>query len=163
RDLCARIGRAAELKVERRRGSRTERLPADALQLVVPNRTTVAALGLLGRYLAYLSDRGGVAPDPALVEAGRHLRFYARHARVPGQALLVPLDRLLAEHWATLLSPFEQANLAALDAQINPPVGVHAFAASAAAEAATRIGPEPTEDIDRVTDGLLAEFNTARN
>jgi hypothetical protein len=40
-----------------------------------------------------------------LVEAGKHLRFYARHARVPGQSLIVPLDRLLADHWATLLSP----------------------------------------------------------
>jgi hypothetical protein len=129
---------------------------------VVPNRTTVAALGLLGRYLAYLSDRGGKAPDPALIEAGKHLRFYSRQARVPGQSLLVPLDRFISEHWATLLSPFEQANLAALEAQIEPPAGIHAFEASTAAEAMARIGPEPTEEIDRVTDDLLAEFNRAR-
>ena len=161
-DLCLRVRRAAESKVARQRGRRTELIPAGALQIVVPNRTTVAALGLLGRYLAYLSDRGGVTPDPALIEAGKHLRFYARHARMPGQALLLPLDRLVAEHWATLLSPFEQANLAALDAQIEPPTGMHAFDASAAAEALARIGPEPTEDIDRVTDTLLAEFNAAR-
>jgi hypothetical protein len=134
----------------------------DALQLVVPNKATVSALGLLGRYLAYLSDRGGVAPDPALVEAGKHLRFYARHARVPGQSLLMPLERLVADHWATLLSPFEQANLAALDAQIEPGPGRHPFEASAAAEATARIGPEPTEDIDRKTGALLAEFNAAR-
>jgi hypothetical protein len=162
RDLSARIRAVAEVKVERRRGRHVDMLPADALQLVVANRTTVAALGLLGRYLAYLSDRGGVAPDPALVEAGKHLRFYARHARVPGQALVVPLDRLVSEHWATLQSPFEQANLAALDAQIDPPAGEHAFEASTAAETVARIGPEPTEDIDRVTDMLLAEFNAAR-
>lgn len=161
-DLCARVRRAASLTVARQRGSRTELIPADALQIVVPNRTTIAALGLLGRYLAYLSDRGGVTPDPALIEAGKHLRFYTRHARVPGQSLIVPLDRLVSEHWATLLSPFEQANLAALDAQIEPPVGVHAFDASSAAEALARIGPEPTEDIDRVTDTLMAEFNAAR-
>jgi hypothetical protein len=140
----------------------TEEIPADALQIVVPNKSTVAALGLLGRYLAYLSDRGGVAPDPALVEAGKHLRFYARNARVPGQALLIPLDQLVADHWATLLSPFEQANLAALDAQIEPGPGRHPFDASAAAEATARIGPEPTEDIDRKTEALLAEFNAAR-
>ncbi|HZT65155.1 MAG TPA: hypothetical protein VFA11_05135 [Acidimicrobiales bacterium] len=161
-DLCKRIRRVAATQVARQRGRHTDYLPADALQIVVPNRTTVAALGLLGRYLAYLSDRGGVAPDPALVEAGKHLRFYARHARVPGQALLVPLDRLLAEHWATLLSPFEQANLAAVDAQIDPPRGVHAFDSGFAAEASARIGPEPTEDIDRITDELLARFNEAR-
>lgn len=161
-DLCARVRRAAEAKVARRRGTRTELIPAGALQLVVANRTTVGALGLLGRYLAYLSDRGGVTPHPALIEAGKHLRFYARHSRVPGQALLVPLDRLLAEHWATLLSPFEQANLAVLDAQIEPPAGMHAFEASTEAERRARIGPEPTEDVDRVTDTLLAEFNSAR-
>jgi hypothetical protein len=161
-DLCAQVRRAASLTVARQRGSRTEFIPADALQIVVPNRTTIAALGLLGRYLAYLSDRGGVTPDPALIESGKHLRFYTRHARVPGQSLIVPLDRLVSEHWATLLSPFEQANLAALNAQIEPPAGVHAFDASAAAEALARIGPEPTEDIDRVTDTLMAEFNAAR-
>jgi hypothetical protein len=161
-DLCARIRRAAASREARRRGSVRDEIPADALQIVVPNKTTVSALGLLGRYFAYLSDRGGAAPDPALVEAGRHLRFYARNARVPGQALLLPLDRLVADHWATLLSPFEQANLAALEAQIEPGPGRHPFDASAAAEASVRIGPEPTEDIDRKTDGLLAEFNAAR-
>lgn len=161
-DLCTRVRRAAVSRIARQRGSRTDHIPADALQIVVPNRTTVAALGLLGRYLAYLSNRGGITPDPALIEAGKHLRFYARHARVPGQSLLVPLDRLLSDHWATLMSPFEQANLAALDAQIDPPAGVHAFDASAAAEAAARIGPEPTEDVDRRTEELLAEFNQSR-
>jgi len=162
-DLSARIRRTGSLKTARQRGRTTDLVPADAIQIVVPNRTTVAALGLLGRYLAYLSDRGGVAPDPALVEAGKHLRFYTRHARVPGQSLIVPLDRLVADHWATLLSPFEQANLAALDAQIEPPAGTHAFEAAVAAEAIARIGPEPTEDIDRLTDTLLADFNAARN
>jgi hypothetical protein len=162
RDLSARIRAAAEVKIERRRGRLVEMIPADALQLVVPNRTTVVALGLLGRYLAYLSDRSGVSPAPALVEAGKHLRFYARHARIPGQALITPLERFVAEHWATLQSPFEQANLATLEAQIDPPPSMHAFEAAATAEAIARIGPEPTEDIDRVTDQLLAEFNAAR-
>jgi hypothetical protein len=161
-DLCERIRRAAVTLVARERGNVTEHIPVDALQLVVPNKATISALGLLGRYLAYLSDRGGVAPDPRLVEAGKHLRFYARHARVPGQSLLIALDQLVAGHWATLLSPFEQANLAALDAQIEPAAGLHPFEASAAAEAVARIGPEPTEDIDRTTGDLLAAFNAAR-
>jgi hypothetical protein len=161
-DLCVRVRRAAASRVARQRGSVTEAVPTDALQIVVPNTATVSALGLLGRYLGYLSDRGGVVPDPYLIEAGKHLRFYARNARVPGQALLVPLDRLVADHWATLLSPFEQANLAALDAQIEPGPGRHPFDASAAAEASARIGPEPTEDVDRVTESLLAQFNAAR-
>jgi hypothetical protein len=162
-DLCARIRRIAANQVARQRGRYTDLIPTDAFQIVVPNRTTIAALGMLGRYLAYLSDRGGIPPDPRLIEAGRHLRFYARHARTPGQSLFVPLDALLAEHWATLLSPFEQANLAALDAQIDPPPGAHAFEAGVAAEAATWIGPEPTEDIDRETERLLTRFNEQRN
>lgn len=161
-DLCAAVRRAAATRVLRQRGTSAEAIPEEALQIVVPNQATVSALNLLGRYLGYLSDRGGVAPHPALVEAGKHLRFYARSSRVPGQALLIPLDRLVADHWATLLSPFEQANLAALDAQIEPGPGRHAFEASAAAEAGVRIGPEPTEDIDRVTSDLVGEFNTAR-
>lgn len=160
--LCAQVRAAAVRRTRRERGSWAEDVPDDALQIVVPNRTTVGALGLLGRYLGYLSDRSGTAPDPALTEVGRHLRFYTRHARMPGQSLIVPLDRLVGEHWATLLSPFEQANLAALDAQIEPD-GIHAFDAAAAAEAAARIGPEPTEDVDRITDDLLEAFNTARD
>ena len=63
-DLCVRVRRAAASLVARQRGNVTEAIPADALQIVVPNTATVSALGLLGRYLAYLSDRGGVAPDP---------------------------------------------------------------------------------------------------
>lgn len=161
-DLCAAVRAAAANRIARQRGSSTDLLPANALQLVVANRATVGALGLLGRYLAYLSDRGGVTPDPHLVEAGKHLRFYTRHARVPGQSLIVPLDRLLADHWATLLSPLEQANLAVLDAQIEPPRGVHAFEASTRAERSARIGPEPTEDIDRVTTELVQTFNERR-
>jgi len=161
-DLCTRVRLAAVAREPRQRGSVTEHIPADALQIVVPNKATVSALGLLGRYLAYLSDRGGVTPDPALIEAGKHLRFYARNARVPGQALLVPLDRLVADHWATLLSPFEQANLAALDAQISPAAGLHPFEASSAAEAEVVVGPEPTEEVDSRTEALLTRFNAAR-
>jgi hypothetical protein len=163
RDLCEQVRQVAASQVARQRGRHMDLIPADAIQIIVPNRTTVAGLALLGRYLAYLSDRGGAIPDPDLVEAGKHLRFYGRHARVPGQALVVPMDRLLAEHWATLLSPFEQANLAALDAQIDPRQGLHAFEASVAAEAAARIGPEPTEDVDRVTEELLSRFNEQRD
>lgn len=161
-DLCERMRNGAFPRETRQPGSGLEEIPADAPQIVVPNKATVSALSLLGRYLSYLSDRGGVTPDPVLLEAGRHLTFYARNARVPGQSLLVPLDRLLADHWATLLSPFEQANLAALDAQISPPDGQHPFDASAAAEASAQIGPEPTEEADRVTDSLMTAFNAAR-
>ena len=51
-----------------------------------------------------------------------------------------------------------QANLAALDTQIDPPSGLHAFEASACAERVAQISP-PTEAIDRVTTDLVQAFN----
>lgn len=132
------------------------------LQLVVPNRGTVEALGLLGRYLAYLSDRGGQTPPAALVEAGKHLRFYARHSRTTGQALIVALDRLLADHWATSLSPLELANLAVIDSQISPPHGLSPVEAAGEAERNLPVGPEPSEAIDRTTSRLIETFNDKR-
>ena len=128
---------------------------------MVPNKATVSALGLLGRYLAYLSDRGGVAPDPALIEAGKHLRFYARHARVPGQSLLVALDQLVRTTGPPC-SHHSSRRTWPPSTRRSTRAGRHPFEASAAAEATTRIGPEPTEDIDRTTEALLAEFNAAR-
>ena len=162
-DLCAHISRAAAVTEDYKQGTWVQHIPVDPTQLVVANMATVNALGLLGRYLAYLSDRNGQTPDPNLVEAGKHLRFYARHSRTPGQALIVPLDRMVAEHWATLHSPLEQANLAALDAQIAPPRGLNAFEAGTQAERDTDVGPEPPERVDRKTMDLLEVFNQARN
>lgn len=161
KDLCERLEVTTAAREHSDRAW-DDNVPARALQIVVPNRATVTALSYLGRYLAYLTDRDGLAPDPALVLAGKHLRFYARHAVVPGQSLLIPLDRLVADHWATLQSPFERANLAALDAQISPPRRQHAFVASNLAEVALPVGPEPTEEIDRRTAALLEVFNDER-
>lgn len=162
RDLCARIQRIAAVTEEYKQGNWVQRIPVEATQLVVANRATVNALGLLGRYLAYLSDRNGQTPDPDLVEAGKHLRFYAKHSRIPGQALIVALDRLVAEHWVTLQSPLEQANLAALDAQIEPAFGKNAFEAGTSAERTLHVGPEPPESVDRKTMALLQRFNEQR-
>jgi hypothetical protein len=162
--LCERVAASTGAYEERAspRSERVDRIPTGAQQLVVANRTTVEALALIGRYLGYLSDRSGVVPDPRLLEAGRHLRFYTRRTRVVGQSLLVPLDRFVAQHWATLLSPVEQANLASLDAQIEPHPGMHAFESSASAEATMVVGPEPTEELDRIAMTLLQDFNAAR-
>ena len=162
-DLCGRLESVAATQVARRRGNRIDLIPSDAVQIVVPNQTTIAALGLLGRYRPTCRIAVVLCPIPASCGRGRYLRFYARHARVPGQSLFVPLDRLVNEHWATLLSPFEQTNLAALDAQIDPPAGLHAFDASVDAETRFHIGPEPTEDIDRETEALLTRFNELRD
>lgn len=80
----------------------------DAPQIVVPNGGTAQWLtDLLGRYLR-LSD------DPPVVEAGRHLGWFAGRRVLPGSdALLVATD-LLTSHWRTGQLPAEDAHLGRL-------------------------------------------------
>jgi hypothetical protein len=162
KDLCRQVRRAMQSTEELQRGSQEIVVPKKPPQIIVPNKATVSAVALLGRYLAYLSDMGGVRPDPALIEAGKYLRIYANSFRVPGQSLIVPVDTLLNDHWATLLSPVEQSNLAAVAAQVWPPKNTHCYLASIAAEKEMTIGPEPTEQVDRAVAPLLETFNRRR-
>ena len=113
------------------RGSRTIERATSIPQLVVPNVATVALLGRLGRRLAYLPTDGERPADPALVRLGRHLSFVRRRAQFTGQQLIVAAGELLSSHWQTGMSSYEAASLAALDAWIDPPTGVHAFDAAA--------------------------------
>lgn len=162
KDLCRQVHKAMQSTEEIQRGRHEIVIPKNPPQIIVPNKATVNAVALLGRYLAYLSDKGGVMPDPALIEAGKYLRIYAHSFRAPGQSLIIPVDTLLNDHWATLLSPVEQSNLAAVAAQIWPPKNTHCYLASIAAEKETIIGPEPTERVDRAVAPLLETFNLRR-
>lgn len=136
-------------------------IAADAPQVIVPNEATVQLLGRLGRRLAYLSATGDFAAPVELIQLGRHLQFLDRHAREPGQQLILPLTDLLASHWATPQSRFEQASLAALDAFIDPPAGEDGFEAATRAERVS-IGPSPAEEDDRPLERLLDTFNERR-
>jgi hypothetical protein len=130
-------------------------------QVLVANAATVKALGSLGRRLAYLPT-DGPHPAPAdLVRLGRHLRFLWDHAGVPGQQLMVSLTDLLNAHWVTPQSPLERESLAALDAFIDPPPGMHGF--NAALEAELRpVGPIPDAESDHALLPLLEHFNKIR-
>lgn len=134
-------------------------------QIVVPNQGNLTLLGRLGRRLAFLPTDGEQPADPELVRFGKHLRFLADHARVPGQQLVLVLTKLLAEHWVTELSALEVQNLAALDAAIEPPPGKTAFQAAAEAEMdpdRAEIGPLPGKRDDTEVGKLLTTFNERR-
>jgi hypothetical protein len=130
-------------------------------QILVANRGVVDLLRRLGRRLAFLPTDGPHAAAPDLVRLGRHLLFLWLHAAVPGQQLLVALTDLLDAHWATALSEVERQSLAALDAYIEPPAGVHGCAAAAQAEDLA-VGPVPPGDADKDLAPLVEEFNRAR-
>jgi hypothetical protein len=143
------------------RGEYTVRRARTAPQVLVANAATVAALGNLGRRLAYLPTSGPRPADEALVRLGRHLRFLWAHAALPGQQLVVALTDLLNAHWATAQSPLERQSLAALDAWVEPPAGELAFDASARAELLS-VGPVPDGDEDGRLYPLVEQFNERR-
>jgi hypothetical protein len=132
-----------------------------APQVVVANKATAGMLGRLGRRLAYLTAASGTAPDPELMKLGKHLLFLSDHGPTAGQQLLVALTDLLNAHWATPLSPTERQSLAALDAYIDPPPGLHGFHAATEAER-TPAGPVPGAKDDERLDALVDQFNARR-
>lgn len=143
------------------RGHYTSTRALTAPQVLVANRATVELLGRLGRRLAYLPVDGERPADPDLVRLGRHLLFLWYHWAMPGQQLVVSLTDLLATHWATGQSELERQSLAALDAFITPPEGVHGFEAAAIAERAA-VGPLPTGEDDDRLDPLVEQLHERR-
>lgn len=133
-----------------------------APQVLVPNRATVELLGRIGRRLAYLPTDGPRPADPDLVRLGRHFQYLYRRSGEPGQQLVVAMTDLLRTNWATPLSNFEQASLAALDAYIDPSAGLHGFAAASEAEAFA-VGPMPDPLDDTRLEPLMEAFNSGRH
>jgi hypothetical protein len=130
-------------------------------QVVVANRPAAELLARLGRRLAYLPLDGQTPADPALIRLGWHLLFLGFHSAMPGQQIVVSLTDLLNEHWVTALSPVESQSLAALDAYLDPPEGVHGFVAAAQAEGIA-VGPLPGPEDDSSLQPLVETFNRAR-
>jgi hypothetical protein len=130
-------------------------------QVLVANRAAVGMVGRLGRRLAYLTAAGGTLPDPELVKLGKHLLFLSDHGAIPGQQLIVALTDLLNAQWATPMSPTERQSLAALDAYIAPPAGLHGFDAATEAERIPT-GPVPGPEDDERLEPLVDEFNARR-
>jgi hypothetical protein len=132
-----------------------------APQIIVANAATVEMIGRLGRRLAYLPTVGAHPADPELARLGQHFLFLHRHFGTPGQQLVVAMTDLLNEHWTTPQSPMERQSLAALNAYVEPPEGVHGYDAAAAAEKAA-IGPLPSGEDDEKLEPLVEEFNSRR-
>jgi hypothetical protein len=95
-----------------------------------------------------------------LIRLGQHLLFLSRHRAVPGQQLLLSMTGLLRGHWTTPQSQLEQMSLAALDAYVEPPAGVHGFRAALAAERIP-VGPVPVNEDDDL-EPLVEAFNRKR-
>jgi hypothetical protein len=132
-----------------------------APQVLVANSATATMLDRLGRRLAYLPTTGPRPADESLVRLGRHLRFLAGNRLVPGQQLLVSLTDLLNDHWMTSQSDIERQSIAALDAFIEPPHGMHGFHAAEAVED-NSVGPVPGSDDDERLEPLVERFNERR-
>ncbi|MFI1730176.1 hypothetical protein ACH40E_13245 [Streptomyces acidicola] len=116
-------------------------LCADAPQLIVPSRTGIDFVRLLGRAMRFrrTAEQDPEAPHPAPPRVpllGRWLTHFGERARVPGSSLLLALTDLLARHWATGQSSVEDQHLGALLAWIDPPEGESGDAAARRAELA---------------------------
>ncbi|MEU2437699.1 hypothetical protein ACFY9A_31730 [Streptomyces rubradiris] len=116
-------------------------LCADAPQLIVPSRTGLDFVRLLGRSMRFrrTAEQDPDAPYPAPPRVpllGRWLTHYGERARVPGSSLLLALTDVLSRHWATGQSGLEDEHLGALLAWIDPPDGLSGAEAARRAELA---------------------------
>jgi hypothetical protein len=143
------------------RGGNT-RLEVDELpQILVPNRDTLLLLGRIGRRVRYLPTDGPTPASEELIRLGAHLDFLRRHAALPGQQLVVVASDLAADHWQTSLNEWESLSLPALDAFIDPPVGVHGHDAAAEADR-DPLGPRPNARQDAEAAPLIRALNEGR-
>jgi hypothetical protein len=151
-----------DYEIVTRRNGREDRIATRIPQIVVPSRDTALLLGRLGRRLAYLSTEGERPASPELVRLGRHLMWCREHAALYGQQLLVSLTDLIDEHWVCTLNQWEAQSLAALDAFIDPPAGVHGHTAASVADRVP-LGPRPDAALDRRLEPLLETFDKKRD
>lgn len=146
-------------------GYRSREIATSAPQIWVPNNGAVTVLGKLGRRLAYLPTSarpdGPPPADPALVRFGRHLQFLAAHAGWTGQQLIISATQLASDNWMTEQTEAERANLAALDAWIDPPPGLHGFDAARKVEDLS-VGPLPSPATEDEVATLIDMFTEAR-
>ena len=131
-------------------------------QVITANSASTAALGRLGRRLAYLPTEPSDDPNdppPASVELvrfGSVLRWLASNSTAPGQNMILDLVSMNQFHWITVQSLGERAHLGAIDAWIGPPDGVDPDAAADAAERLS-IGPYAVPSHEHpITDTIAA-------
>ncbi|MFH9671350.1 hypothetical protein ACH4L5_03545 [Streptomyces sp. NPDC017405] len=120
-------------------------LCADAPQLIVPSRTGLDFVRLLGRSMRFrrTAEQDPDAPYPAPPRVpllGRWLTHYGERSRVPGSSLLLALTDVLSRHWVTGQSGLEDEHLGALLTWIDPPEGLSGAGAARRAELARDAG-----------------------
>ena len=130
-------------------------------QILVPNRETLLLLGRIGRRIRFLPTDGPTPASEELIRLGAHLDFLRRHAALPGQQLVVVASDLVADHWQTSLNEWEALSLPALDAFVEPPVGVHGHDAAGDADREP-LGPRPDADQDAAVAPLIKALNEGR-
>lgn len=116
-------------------------LCADAPQLIVPSRSGIDFVRLLGRSMRFrrTAEQDPDTPHPAPPRVpllGRWLTHFGERARVPGSSLLLALTDVLSRHWVTGQSGVEDQHLGSLLAWIDPPDGEPGEAAARRAELA---------------------------
>ncbi len=116
-------------------------LCADAPQLIVPSRTGLDFVRLLGRSMRFrrTAEQEPETPYPAPPRVplfGRWLTHYGERSRVPGSSLLLAMTDVLSRHWATGQSTLEDQHLGALLSWIDPPEGESGAEAALRAELA---------------------------
>lgn len=137
----------AEETVPGGRGTEPRNRYADAPQILLPNRASIAFTRLLGRSTRFRRTEGENAVPAGVPLLGRWLTFFAERAEYPGSCLMLAATEMLAQHWASGQSPAEDLNLAALLGWIDPPPGVSGREAALAAEDPIRWPPAgPTTD-----------------
>jgi hypothetical protein len=146
-------------------GDWAKEVATSAPQVWVPNDGAVTVLAKLGRRLAYLPTEaradGPPPADPDLVRFGRHLQFLGARASWTGQQLIISAAQIASDNWMTEQTVAERANLAALDAWIEPPDGVHGFHAAKDAEDLS-VGPLPPPSTEAEVAELIDTFNEGR-
>ena len=138
----------------------------DAPQLLVPNRSGVAFIRLLGRSTRFRRTEGPYAVADGVPVLGRWLTFFSERAEVPPSSLMLAMTDALSLHWATGQSPAEDLNQASILGWIDPPRGLTGAEAAVLAEDPVRCPPagpatDPTFD-NEILEHLIAAVRTAR-
>ncbi|MGO1053724.1 hypothetical protein [Crossiella sp. CA198] len=137
----------------------------EAPQVWVPSRAGIDCLRLFGRSTRLRRTTGPYAVSVSVPRLGTWLSFLAERAGYPGSSMLLAATDVLAQHWATGQSAYEDSQLAAQFGWVEPPPGMTGPQAARVAEDPIRCPPagpvtDPTFDRE-VLAPAIAEYDAA--